>query len=57
MIDGILVIIMVALAAGGVTWLSPDILRYLAARMWARAHAIEVARAAYREMVTRVEHG
>lgn len=57
MLDAILLAIVAVLAAGWTTWMSPDILRYLVARMWARAHAIDVARAAYREMVAKVERG
>lgn len=55
MVDAILLVIVAVLAAGWTTWMSPDILRYLATRMWARAHAIDVAREQYRKMVTAIE--
>jgi hypothetical protein len=46
---------LVALVFGTIFWFHPFVLRYLAARMWARAHAIETGRQAYREMIARVE--
>lgn len=55
MLDVILLAIVAALLCGWLTWISPEPLRYLATRMWARAHAIEVSREQYRKMVAAIE--
>jgi hypothetical protein len=46
---------LVALVFGAIFWFHPFVLRFLALRMWARAHALETGRQAYREMVERIE--
>ncbi len=55
MIDGLLVTIALLGCGFLLLWISPEMLRYLATRMWARAHAIEVARAAYAKTVKHIE--
>jgi hypothetical protein len=43
-----------ACAAAAVLWLEPTMLRWLAAHLWARAHAVETARKAHRTMFAAV---
>jgi hypothetical protein len=45
----------VVLVFGTIFWFHPFVLRFLAARIWARAHALEVGRAAYRRMLAEIE--
>ncbi len=55
MLDFVLLAVVIGVAALGLLWMSPEMLRHVAARMWARAHAIDIARLEYRKMLAAIE--
>jgi hypothetical protein len=56
--NAILALMLVMLGAvAGLVWMTPEALRYLAARLWARAHAVEVGRRADQGMLAKISEG
>ena len=54
MLDAILLMAAMSGIAFLLLWMQPELLRQVAARLWARAHAVETMREAYRKMLAEV---